>query len=45
MTWSDYAEVIPEGMTGRSILSGKSVTAEGEQMVEGYGCDVIEFVK
>ncbi len=45
MTWSDYAEVIPEGMTGRSILTGHSITATGEQMVEGYGCDVIEFVK
>ena len=29
----------------RSILTGKSVTASGSESVEGYGCDVIEFIK
>ena len=45
LTWSDYEEVIPTGMVGRSILTGKSVTASGSEEVEAYGCDVIEFVK
>ena len=45
LTWSDYEEVIPEGAVGRSILTGRSITASGEGVVEAYGCEVIEFVK
>ena len=45
LTWSDYAEVIPEGTRGRSVLTGKEVVAGGQQVVEAYGTDVIEFVK
>jgi glycosidase len=45
LTWADYEEVIPEGAVGRSILTGKSVIASGSESVEGYGCDVIEFIK
>lgn len=45
LTWGDYAEVIPEGMVGRSILTGESITAGGTETIEGYGCEVIEFVK
>ena len=45
LTWADYEELIPAGAVGRSILSGKSVKAGGSEVVEAYGCDVIEFVK
>ena len=45
VTWSDYAELLPEGAKGRSILTGGEVVAEGEMTVEGYYCDVVEFVK
>ena len=45
LTWADYEEVIPEGAVGRSILTGKSVVAGGSEVIEAYGCDVIEFVK
>lgn len=45
LTWADYEELIPAGAMGRSILSGKSVKAGGSEVVEAYGCDVIEFVK
>ena len=40
-----HEEVIPEGAVGRSILTGKSIVAGGSEVVEAYGCDVIEFVK
>ena len=45
VTWSDYAELLPDGAKGRSILTGGEVVAEGEMTVEGYYCDVVEFVK
>lgn len=45
LTWSDYEELIPEGMVGRSILGGNEVVASGEGVVEAYGCEVIEFTK
>ena len=45
LVWSDYEEVIPEGMVGRSILNGRNIVASGEGVVEAYGCEVIEFVK
>ncbi len=45
LVWSDYAEVIAQGSEGRSILSGEKFVAQGEQTIEPYGCQVIEFVK
>ena len=45
LTWSDYAELLPEGAEGRSILSGEKFVASGEMTVEPYGCQVIEFIK
>lgn len=45
LTWSDYAELLPEGAEGRSILTGERIVVGGEEIVEPYGCDVIEFVR
>ena len=45
LVWSDYAELIPEGAVGRSVLTGNTIVASDAGVVEAYGCDVIEFTR